>query len=146
MSAPKVLMTIHYIGGVFVWLWFIGSCTKEGMWNNAVTLIDAWMAVFVTFPLWLAGSVLAIDMLNLKPGADDFHLIFAIVIGLGWIFYLISFLIIHAISDRLSRTKVGFHPIADKIGAVLFAWALVGPVEIFCWPILMLVFWTAAAG
>lgn len=144
MSTAKILITIHHVGGVFVWLWFIGSCTKEGMWNNAVTLIDAWMAAFLTFPLWLAGTYLAVDML--KPGPDDFYLVFAIVMGLGWILYLICFVIIHAITDRLSRTKVSFHPIVDKIGSIFFAWSLVGPVELLSWPILMLIILAAASG
>ncbi|HET6884300.1 MAG TPA: hypothetical protein VFI31_29375 [Pirellulales bacterium] len=112
------------------------------MWNNALTLLDAWMAAFFTFPLWLAGTFITISML--KPGPDDFYTLFAIVMCMGWILYLVSFVIIHAITDYLSQTKVAFHPIADKIGAVLFAWSLASPLGIFSWPILILVMLAAA--
>lgn len=137
MSGPKVLLMIHGIGALFVWLWFIGSCGKEGMWNNAVTFLDAMLASFLAIPLWVLGTIITINALN--PGSDDFYLIFAIVIGLGWVFYLLCFFVIHAITDRLSRTKVNFHPLADKIGSALFAMSLLGPIETFLYPVLVLV-------
>ncbi|HEV3339670.1 MAG TPA: hypothetical protein VG125_04920 [Pirellulales bacterium] len=137
MGGAQILLTIHVIGSFFIWLWFMGSCVKEGMWNNAITLLDAVMALFITIPLWVAGSLLAASMI--QPGPNDLYLMFAVVMGMGWAFYLISFVIIHAITDRLSQTKVTFHPLADKIGSVLFAWSLSSPLGILSYPMLALV-------
>lgn len=137
MSGPQVLFIIHIIGSIFIWLWFVGSCAREGMWNNAVTFMDSIIASFITIPLWAAGALIAAD--NIEPGPDAFYLLLAIVMGLGWVLYLISFAIIHAITDRVSKTKVSFHPLGDKIGSVLFAMWLSGTIGMFSYPVLVAV-------
>ena len=144
MSGPQVLLTIHAVGLAFVWLWFVGSCSKEGMWNNAITFLDSVIASFITIPLWLAGSLIAAN--NIQPGPDALYLLLAIVMGLGWILYFISFAIIHAITDSVSKTKVSFHPLADKIGSVLFAMSLWGVINLFSYPILGMVLLQGAKG
>lgn len=137
MGGARILLMIHGIGNLFVLLWFLGSCFKEGMWNNAVTFFDGVLAMFVAFPLWAA--TVGIAMSSITIGPDDKYLAFAIIIGAGWVWYLISFAVIHAITDRLSKTKVAFHPLANSIGSAIFAWALTGPLGIFSYPVLILV-------
>jgi hypothetical protein len=144
MSGPQVLLMIHGIGSVFIWLWFVGSCSKEGMWNNAITFLDSVIASFITIPLWAIGTLIAAN--NIEAGPDAFYLFLAIVMGMGWLIYLISFTIIHAITDRVSKTKVSFHPLADKIGSALFAMSLSGVLAMFSYPILAVVLLQAAGG
>jgi hypothetical protein len=144
MSGPKVLITIHIIGQAFIWLWFVGSCSKEGLWNNAITFLDSIMAAFIAIPLWAAGSLIAAD--NIQPGPDSYHLLLAIVVGLGWGFYLISFAIVHAITDQVSKTKVTFHPLADKIGSIFLAMCLSLMLDAFSFPVWAAVSIQAAKG
>ncbi|HWB08096.1 MAG TPA: hypothetical protein VG826_02540 [Pirellulales bacterium] len=143
MSGPKVLLLIHIIGCTFIWLWFVGSCSREGLWNNAITFLDSIIASFVTIPIWIAGSFIAAENIQ---GPDSFYLLLGIVMAIGWVCYLVSFAIIHAITDRVSKTKVSFHPLADKIGSALFAMSLSGVLLIFSYPILAVILVLAAKG
>jgi len=123
MNVTTVLTIIHWIGVGFIFLWFLGSCMKDGMWNNGVRCFNAFVAAMVSFPLTIALGFLIGLIIGLASGPPDpanIYLPLAMGMAASWIAFLVCFAIVQAITDRLSQLKVAFHPVANGIGSFIF--------------------------
>lgn len=124
VSAVEVLNIIFWVGIGFIFLWFLGSCVRDGMWNNAIRCFNAYVAVLLSFPLGVAlGAILGLIM-GATSGSPDAYSIAAISIGGAWVSFLICLAILQALTDKLSQVKVPFHPIANTIGSFVFICAI----------------------
>lgn len=118
MDGWTTLTYFYYAGLAFIALWILGTNLKEGLWGNALLAFDWLIAAFGAFSLWLPGMKVALAAL--KPAADDQMMILAIAMGSYLVLFLVFFLGLKSATDALSKVKVSFHPIADKIGSALF--------------------------
>jgi hypothetical protein len=125
MAGFDVLTYGAYAGLVFIFLWITATCSKEGLWENAVT-----------FFCWVAGAALVSPFVPLLSGAIygsiaeagkvDFYLLFAISFAITWLLLIIGFVLVRMATDYLSPVKVSFHPVVDKIGGYFFALCIYG--------------------
>ncbi len=138
MDAPAVLQIIHWVGVGFIFLWFLGSCMKDGMWNNSIRCLNAFLAAMVGFILAL-GIGFVIGLATGPPDPSDVYMRSAIGIGGAWVAFIIALAILQACTDRLSQVKVPFHPIANSIGSFIFICGITLAVCSFCMPVFFLV-------
>lgn len=141
MNATSVLTVIHWVGIGFVFLWFLGSCMKDGMWNNGLRCLNAYMAILGS--VFLGGGTFGILMAaGAAPSGgspEDAYLIMGLLIGCLWIGFLVSLAILQTITDRLSGVKVAFHPIVNGIGSFIFICGITFVFMCYCSPIYMIV-------
>ena len=102
----------------FIALWIIGTCLKDGLWSNALLAFNWLVATSGAVSLWQPVTKLTISIA--KPAPNDQLLILAIAMGLYWILFLLFFVALRTATDGLSRVKVAFHPVIDKIGSFVF--------------------------
>ncbi|HQU45441.1 MAG TPA: hypothetical protein PK867_21680 [Pirellulales bacterium] len=133
LNATKVLGIVHWIGVAFVFLWFLGSCMKDGLWNNGLRCISAFAASMLSFPL----AVLAAGLAGGSAGssAPDDYLPLAIAIGANWITFLVCVGVILTLTDRLSQVKVAFHPIVNNVGSFIFICGITAVFLFYTMPI-----------
>ncbi|HVA48741.1 MAG TPA: hypothetical protein VNH11_20415 [Pirellulales bacterium] len=133
LNATKVLGIIHWIGMAFVFLWFLGSCMKDGMWNNGLRCISAFVASMLSFPL----AVLAAGLFGGSSGASapDDYLPLAIAIGANWIAFVVCLGVILTLTDGLSQVKVAFHPIVNSVGSFIFICGIAAVFLFYATPI-----------
>jgi hypothetical protein len=99
----------------------VATCFAEGMWSNAVRLVNVVTAAllatnfFEPLAKWLDG----------KQPSYTYVCDFVSLWGLFAVFLLVS----RELTDRISRVKVRFLKLADRIGSVVFA-LLVGWVMV----------------
>lgn len=118
MSGPSIFQTIHWVGVGFIFLWFLGSSMKEGLWNNAITCFNAFVSAMIALPLGWAMLKLGLSMF--KPDASDPYTPLGILIGAEWLSYIVCYLVLTTCTDYLSQVRVTFHPIVNSIGSFLF--------------------------
>lgn len=118
MSGPNIFLTIHWVGVAFVSLWFLGSSMKEGMWNNAITCFNAFVAGMVALPLGMGISNLASGMI--KPDPGDVFIPLGIFMVAEWASYIVCYLVLTTFTDYLSQVRVTFHPVVNSIGSFIF--------------------------
>lgn len=118
MDGWTTLSYIYYAGLAFIALWILGTNLKEGLWGNALLAFDWLIAAFGAFAIWQPGLKVALNAL--KPAPNDQLTILAIAMGSYLVLFLVFFLALRSATDALSKVKVSFHPIADKIGSGLF--------------------------
>ncbi|HVX11191.1 MAG TPA: hypothetical protein VHC22_08430 [Pirellulales bacterium] len=119
MNATNVIGIIHWVGVAFVFLWFLGGCMKDGLWNNAIRCMNAYIAAFGTLltGLLLFSIAVAAGVSPEAPSPEDPYTMPAVLLGSFWLCFLISLAIIQTITDRLSTVKVAFHPVMNMIGS-----------------------------
>lgn len=105
----------------------VGLCVlclfRQGMWGNAIRLINVVTAALLATNFWEPLARL-IEKISFCRGLTYFWDFLCL-----WGLFGLFLLIFRLITDRLSRKKVRFHPIADHIGSGFFAlwvgWVLV---------------------
>jgi hypothetical protein len=136
MNAPTVLTIIHWIGVGFIFLWFLGSCMRDGMWNNGLRCFNAFVAVMISFPV----ATLVGIVIRMAAGAlDDVYMVAAIAIGGAWIVFILCLAVMQTITDKLSQVKVPFHPIVNGIGSFILICGITFVLLSMCMPALGLV-------
>lgn len=123
VSAANVLHIIFWVGIAFVFLWFLGSCVRDGMWNNAIRCFNAYVALLMSFPVaMLIGFLCGLIMgaASGAPNEGDAYTLAAIGIGSAWVAFLICLAILQTLTDKLSQVKVAFHPVVNMIGSFIF--------------------------
>lgn len=123
MSGTSIFITIHWVGVGFIFLWFLGSSMKEGMWNNAITCFNALVAATLTLPLGIAVSALLVwvaGMAGLKPEPGEPYLLIGITMAAMWLTYIVCFLALATLTDYLSQVRVTFHPVVNSVGSFVF--------------------------
>ena len=123
VNAVNVLTIIYWVGIGFIFLWFLGSCLRDGMWNNALRCFNAYVALLLSFPValligFLCGLVMGAT--SGAPGADDAYTVAAISIGSSWVAFLVCLAILQMLTDKQSQMKVAFHPVVNMIGSFIF--------------------------
>ncbi|HEV3115974.1 MAG TPA: hypothetical protein VGY58_02900 [Gemmataceae bacterium] len=141
MNAVKVLSIIHWIGVVFIFLWFLGSCMKDGMWNNALRCFNAYVAAFGSILLGglIFGIVMAAGVAPSGGTPEDMYITAGILFGSLWVGFLIGLAVLQTITDRLSSVKVAFHPVVNSIGSFIFVCGITFVLMCFCTPIYLIV-------
>lgn len=134
VNATTVLSVIHWVGVGFIFLWFLGSCMKDGLWDNALRCFNAYMALFLSLPLTVLAAGLIGDAVN-GSGAPDPHMDAAIAIGANWVGFLVCLLVLQTITERLSRVKLAFHPVVGSIGSFVFVCGITAVLSSYSWPI-----------
>jgi hypothetical protein len=94
---------------------------REGLWNNALTVVNALFAGLVASSFW---EPVATWMEGMLPGGTylwDFVSL--------WLIFCVTFLVLRTLTDLISRTRVRFKKPVDAAGSALFAlwigWILV---------------------
>lgn len=118
MSGPAIFLTIHWVGVGFIFLWFLGSSMKEGMWNNALTCFNAFVAGMVALPL--GGVILRLALSAYTPDPSDPYTPLGMIIVGEWLSYIVCYLGLTTLTDYLSNVRVAFHPIVNGIGSFIF--------------------------
>lgn len=137
VNALTVLPIVHWIGIGFVFLWFLGSCMKDGLWNNCLRCMSALVASMLSFPIALLAAGLAGGEAG-PAAADDFTPMF-IALGANWISFLVCLGLILTITDKLSQVKVAFHPVVNSVGSFVFICGITGIFLFYTMPIYSIV-------
>jgi len=94
---------------------------REGLWNNALTVVNALFAGLVASSFW---EPVATWVEGIVPGGTylwDFVSL--------WLIFCVMFLVLRTLTDLISRTRVRFKKPVDAAGGALFAlwvgWILV---------------------
>lgn len=135
LSATTVLPIIHWIGVGFIFLWFLGSCMKDGMWNNGLRCFNAAVAAIAGLPVAILAAGLIGGAMGGSSDPSDQYLSLATIIGANWIAFLVWAAILQTLTDRLSQVKVAFHPIVNSIGSFIFVCGITLILFIYCMPI-----------
>jgi len=105
-----------YLTILLAFLFFAGIAmtVNEGLWNNAIALFSIMLAgLFAVFGGVPFGNYLSEQMD--KGPENAWYFVFA---GM-WGVFALSILIIRVVADRISRTRVKFHSLVDKIAGPL---------------------------
>ena len=88
----------------------------QGIWNNAITLINTVLAALLATNYWE-------PLARTFEGWNHTYTYLCDILAI-WLVFGISFLILRAFTDRISQVKVRFLKWVDRIGgALLAAWA-----------------------
>jgi uncharacterized membrane protein required for colicin V production len=91
----------------------VATCFAEGMWSNAVRLVNV-----------VTAGLLAVSFFEpLANALDSWQPSYSYLwdfLSL-WVVFAVSLLIMRETTDRLSRVRVRFLKIADRIGGVVFS-------------------------
>jgi hypothetical protein len=142
VNAVRVISIIHWVGVGFVFLWFLGSCVRDGMWNNAIRCFNAFVAATISFPIAITIRAVLEMIVGIKAGstdANDVYMQAAIAIGGGWVAFIICLAVLQTLTDKLSQVKVPFHPIVNTVGSVIFICGITFVMFSMCAPVLGLV-------
>ena len=104
-----------------IFLACVGVCYPEGMWSNAIRLINVVTAALLATNFW---EPLAAWL----DGWNNTYTYFWDFIAL-WGLFALFMVILRMLTDTISKVKVRFLSIADRIGSGLFA-AWVGCVMV----------------
>lgn len=86
---------------------------REGLWNNALTVVNALFAGLVASSFW---EPVATWLEGLLPGGTylwDFVSL--------WLIFCVTFLVLRTLTDLISRSRVRFKKPVDSTGSILFA-------------------------
>lgn len=109
---------------LLLFLGVLASLYTEGMWGNAITLINTVTAALLATNFYEPTAVF------LEGMSDTFRSYTYCWDYLTlWVLFAVFLLIFRALTDKICRVKVRFLKIADQIGSVIFA-CLVGWVLI----------------
>lgn len=136
VSAATVLPIVHWVGIGFVFLWFLGSCMKDGMWDNGLRCLSALVASMLSFPIALLVAGMAGG--EATPAPDDYTPMF-VTIGANWISFLVCLGLVLTITDKLSQVKVAFHPVVNSVGSFVFICGITGIFLFYTMPIFSIV-------
>jgi hypothetical protein len=141
MNATSVLSIIHWVGVGFIFLWFLGSCMKDGMWTNGLRCMNAYIASLLGFLLAMVafGIVVAAGAAPTGGTPEDIYMMFGIFIGCLWVAFLVCLVVMQTITDRLSNVKVAFHPVVNGIGSFIFICGITFVLMCYSTPIYVLV-------
>ncbi len=107
---------------VMVFLACIAFLHREGMWNNAIRLVN----VVVSALLATAGCNQAAEGLRIVIPSYVFLCHFLMIWGMFCLYYIV----LRSVTSVLSRLQVRFLKLADRIGGAVFAalegWVMVG--------------------
>lgn len=123
MSGTTVFTTIQWVGIGFIFLWFLGSSMKEGLWNNAITCFNAFVAGTVGLVLGLAIAKLlawVVGMAGFKPEPGNPWLGVGMFMVAMWLAYIGCYLVLSTLTDHFSQVRVTFHPVINGIGSFVF--------------------------
>jgi len=95
----------------------VAMLVREGLWSNALTLINAIFAALVATSLW---EPLAGWLEGLVPSGTYLWDFVAL-----WAIFCVCFLVLRAVTDLISRVRVRFKRPVDTAGGILLA-VLVG--------------------
>lgn len=85
----------------------------EGMWGNAITLINVVTAALLATNFWEPLAKLVEQYVSSFTFFWDYLML--------WALFAVIFGIMRAVTDKLSRTKVRFIKVADQVGGAFFA-------------------------
>ncbi len=141
MTAAKVIGIIHWVGVAFVFLWFLGGCMKDGLWNNAIRCMNAYIAAFgaLLSGILLFELAVAAGVSPEVPTAEDPYTMPGTLLGCFWICFIVFLALMQTITDRLSTVKVAFHPVTNSIGSFVFVCAITSLFLCFSLPAYTLV-------
>ena len=109
---------------LLIFLACLASLYREGMWGNALRLINVVTAALLAVNFF-EPAARALEGMGDFFGSFTYFLDFLCLWGL----FVIFMLILRGLTDTLSRVKVRFLKIADQIGSVFFAawtgWVLI---------------------
>jgi uncharacterized membrane protein required for colicin V production len=99
----------------------IGFCYAEGLWTNALRLVNVVMAALLAMNFWEPAAAWLDGMLPSYTYMWDFLSL--------WGLFVIFFSVLRAVTDLVSGVKVRFLKLADRIGsglcAVCVGWVMV---------------------
>jgi hypothetical protein len=94
---------------------------NEGMWGNAITLFNVVTAALLATNYWEPAVT---KLLEWQPNG-----VYLFDYPTLWILFAIFYLTLRTVTDTISRVRVRFPPLLDKIGSYFFAawigWVLV---------------------
>jgi hypothetical protein len=88
----------------------------EGMWGNALTLINMFLAVIISINAFEPAA----NQLEGLLGGPDYMDVLAL-----WLVYIVAFLVLRLSTDAISRMKLRFSKNVEQVGTFVFA-GLVG--------------------
>lgn len=136
MDGWKTMLAIHNLGLVFIGLWILGSVRKEGLWSNILLFFNWCVAFYATWCFWQPALKGVLSLVKPDPGSE--LLILALGMTVIWVIFLAFLAGLRAATDSLSKVKVAFHPLVDKIGTFIFMFMLIGSIRYSALPMQML--------
>ncbi len=88
----------------------IAMTVNEGLWNNAIALISVILGGLIAIFLGVPVGNILVEQAD-PSSANAWYFIFASV----WSVFLFSVLVIRVVAERISRTRVRFITLFDKI-------------------------------
>lgn len=134
MSGTTVFTTIQWVGVGFIFLWFLGSSMKEGLWNNGITCFNAFIAGTLAIPLGMLAAKLlgwVVETAGFKPEPGEPWLGVGIFMVAMWVSYIACFLGMTSATDYLSQVRVAFHPVINSIGSFIFICGITSVLFVF---------------
>lgn len=126
MDGWNTMMIIHWVGLGFVSLWILGTTRSEGLWSNVLLLFNWCIAFYATLLFWQPALKGVLSLV--KPEAGDQMMVLGFGMAVIWVLFLVFLGLLRSATDALSNVKVAFHPLLDRIGAVLAIGLLVGGI------------------
>ena len=102
------------LGLIVVFLACVGFLYPEGMWGNAIRLVNVLMAALLAVNFW---EPLAAFLENSIGKSFSYFWDFIAL----WLLFLVFFVIFRIATGYASRVKMKFLGLADRIGSVFFA-------------------------
>lgn len=106
---------------ILIWLVCIAFLWNEGTWSNCLTLVNVVFAMLVAWNYWEPAA----DFMETKMGSFTYVLDYLCV----WFIFFLSYIVLRAATDGLSRTQVKFKMPVEQAGRVisvfLIGWLMV---------------------
>jgi len=116
MEAAVVFYWLKIAFWVAVGFWILGTNYKEGLWGNAVVVVNGICA----FPLAVAIGHGATMIVLAQSGVGDVFARRMIGMAFMWVMFAGVLALFRTLTDRLSRTKVRFFKPIDRAGSMVF--------------------------
>lgn len=104
-----------------VWIICIAMLWNEGMWNNCLTLVNVVFSVFLAMNYWEPAST----YLNGKMASYTYIIDYLVM----WFIFFLSYIILRAVTDYLSNTRVKFMMPVEQAGriisVIIIGWVMV---------------------
>jgi hypothetical protein len=106
---------------VLIWVVCVAMLWNEGMWNNCLTFVNALFAALLAMNYWEPAS----DFVESKMGSYTYVIDFLTM----WFIFFLSYIVLRAVTDSLSKTQVKFKMPIERTGRVVsviaIGWLLV---------------------
>ncbi len=111
-----VLVYAHLAFAAFIFIWMLASSFREGLWGNALVFFNWCLAATFAWKLWFPLLALIQSFAQTRSSTlAGFMALFSLFIP-----FLAAYAGLRYCTDKLSRVRVAFHPVVDRVGGMAF--------------------------